>query len=115
MSAAATAALLVAIGLLVLAAGACGGQMAQVKDARRRRLAGLSPDPLSTGSLPASIAPPPGGAAAGPLLPLEPALPIGIGIAAGLLRWADEAAAPAAVAEPVVEPAPAAVPVRPST
>jgi hypothetical protein len=115
MSAAATAALLVAVGLLVLAAAACAVKMAHVENPRLRRLARLYLDPLSTWCLAAVVVHALAVVAAGDLVALELVLPIGIGIAAVLLRWADEPDEPAAVPEPVVEPAPAAAPVRPTT
>jgi hypothetical protein len=119
MSTAAHAALIVAIGLLVLAAAACVIQMAQVRDARWRRLARLYLDPLSTWCMAAVIVHALTTVAAGDIVALELVLPIGIGIAAFLLRWADEpheaaepaAAPPAAAASPRVA---APAPVRPA-
>ena len=109
MSTAATAALLVAIGLLVLAAAACAVQMTPVKDPRARRLAHLYLDPLATWCLAAVVVHALAVVAAGDLVALELVLPIGIGVAAFLLRWADEP--DAAAGEPA--PAPAAASPRP--
>jgi len=123
MSTAATAALIVAIGLLILAAAACAVQMTPVKDARLRRLARLYLDPLSTWCLAAVVVHGLTTVAAGDVVALELVLPIGIGIAAFLLRWADEPhEAEAAVPAPApraATPAPAApplptAPVRPT-
>lgn len=109
MTTAATAALIVAIGLLVLAAAACAVQMTPVKDARARRLAHLYLDPLATWCLAAVVVHALAVVAAGDLVALKLVLPIGIGIAAFLLRWADEPdAAPAQ--ERAASPAPAPAP-----
>lgn len=115
MSAAATAALLVAIGLLVLAASACVVQMTPVEDERLRRLARLYLDPLSTWCLAAVVVHALATVAAGDIVALKLVLPIGIGVAAFLLRWADE---PHEVVDeaPPASPAPRpAAPVRPTT
>jgi hypothetical protein len=101
VSTAATAALLVAIGLLVLAAAACAVQMTPVRDARLRRLARLYLDPLSTWCLAAVVVHALTTVAAGDVVALELVLPIGIGIAAFLLRWADEPADAPAPSAPV--------------
>ncbi|WP_028067603.1 hypothetical protein [Solirubrobacter soli] len=116
MSTAATAALLVAIGLLVLAAAACAVQMTPVKDARLRRLARLYLDPLSTWCLAAIVVHALTTVAAGDVVALKLVLPIGIGVAAFLLRWADEPhePAPAAAATPAADDPVAAVPPRPA-
>jgi hypothetical protein len=103
VSTAAEAALIVAIGLLVLAATACVIQMAPVQDARLRRLARLYLDPLSTWCMAAVIVHALATVAAGDIVALELVLPIGIGVAAFLLRWADEPHEPEAV-EPVTSP-----------
>jgi hypothetical protein len=98
MSVVATAALLVAIGLLVLAAAACVVQMTAVKDPRVRRLAHLYLEPLSVWCMAAVIVHALAVVAAGDIVALELILPIGIGVAAFLLRWADEPHEPGAQA-----------------
>jgi hypothetical protein len=119
MTTAATAALLVAIGLLVLAAAACAVQMTPVKDARLRRLARLYLDPLSTWCMAAVVVHALATVAAGDLVALKLVLPIGVGVAAFLLRWADEppdSAAPASPAGAPSAPSPEPrTPVRPAT
>src|SRR5689334_21963287 len=90
MSVVATAALLVAIGLLVLAAAACVVQMTAIQDPRARRLAHLYLDLLSVWCMSAVVVHALAVIAAGDIVALELVLPIGIGVAAFLLRWADE-------------------------
>jgi hypothetical protein len=112
VSSVATAALVVATGLLVLAAAACIIQMTPVKDARLRRLARLYLEPLSVWCAAAVIVHILAVVAAGDVDALALMLPIGVGIAALLLRWADEPhAAPPAEAPPgTAAPAHAAPP-----
>jgi hypothetical protein len=64
--------------------------MTPVRDARLRRLARLYLDPLSTWCLAAVVVHALTTVAAGDVVALKLVLPIGIGIAAFLLRWADE-------------------------
>jgi hypothetical protein len=119
VSVVATAALLVAIGLLVLAAAACTVQMTAIKNPRTRRLAHLYLDPLSVWCMAAVVVHALAVVAAGEVAALELALPIGIGVAAFLLRWADEppeAAAPASPAgAPSAPPPEPRTPVRPAS
>jgi hypothetical protein len=104
----ASAALPVAIALLVAAAAACGVLWIEVDNARARRLARLYLEPLGTWCLialatyvVAHIA------AGGGLLILF--LPLGLAILAVLLRSADETGEP----PPEPEPEPLAAPVAP--
>jgi hypothetical protein len=114
VSTVATAALLVAIGLLVLAVAACAAQLAQVEDARVRHLARLYLDPLSTWCMAAVIVHALAVVAAGDIVALKLVLPIGVGVAAYLLRWADEPDEALAPPEEPAAPAPVA-PVKPAT
>jgi hypothetical protein len=90
MSTVAHAALIVSLALLLCAAVACGVQMAQVKDAQAQRLARLYLDPLSTWCLAAVVAYALALVASGDSSLLSLALPLGLGVAAALLRWSDE-------------------------
>jgi hypothetical protein len=103
MTTVATAALLVAIGLLVLAAAACAVQMTSVKDPRARRLARLYLEPLAVWCMAAVVVHALAIVAAGDLVALKLVLPVGIGVAAFLLRWADEPHEPAAEAAPLAD------------
>jgi Mn2+/Fe2+ NRAMP family transporter len=133
MSTVAHAALIVSLALLLLAAVACGVQMTQVKDAQAQRLARLYLEPLSTWCLAAVVVYALALVASGNSQALSLALPVGVGVAAALLRWSDEphetaaattsaasagrrpATADAAATSPADAPAPLAAPVRPST
>ena len=133
MSTVAHAALIVSLALLLCAAVACGVQMAQVKDAQAQRLARLYLDPLSTWCLAAVVAYALALVASGDSSLLSLALPLGLGVAAALLRWSDEphegaepaamtarrpaTASPVAAARPAPAdaPAPVATPVRPAS
>jgi len=90
MSTVAHAALIVSLALLLCAAVACGVQMVQVKDAQAQRLARLYLDPLSTWCLAAVVTYALALVASGDSSLLSLALPLGLGVAAALLRWSDE-------------------------
>jgi hypothetical protein len=93
--------------------------MTPVEDPRLRRLARLYLDPLSTWCLAAVAVHALTTVAAGDLVALELVLPLGIGVAAFLLRWADEPQEPVAQPAPAADPPAAdprpAAPVRPTT
>ena len=119
MSTVAHAALIVSLVLLLLAAVACGVQMTQVKDAQAQRLARLYLEPLSTWCLAAVVVYALALVASGNSQALSLALPVGLGVAAALLRWSDEPHETAAAATSAAagrRPATAdATPRRPAT
>ena len=114
---AAHASLPVAIGLLVLAAAACGVQWAEVDHPRAQRLALLYLEPLSTWCLAAVVTYAVALVAAGHTGVMSLVFPVCVGFAALMLRASGEPDE-VVVSEPLPEAAPAAPaapPVRATT
>jgi hypothetical protein len=116
---AAQASLIVAVALLLVAAAACGTQLARVEHAQARRLAQLYLEPLSVWCLAALVTHALAVVAAGNVTFFSLLVPICMGLAAVALRWADDDVdepADVEVAEPPrPQPEPLTTPVRPAS